>query len=42
VSASRDKTLLVWQLTRQEGNLGYPRKSLVGHSHFVQVRIPIP
>jgi guanine nucleotide-binding protein subunit beta-2-like 1 protein len=37
VSASRDKTLLVWQLTRQEGNLGYPRKSLHGHSHFVQV-----
>jgi guanine nucleotide-binding protein subunit beta-2-like 1 protein len=42
VSASRDKTLLVWQLTRQEGNLGYPRKSLVGHSHFVQVRITTP
>jgi guanine nucleotide-binding protein subunit beta-2-like 1 protein len=39
VSASRDKTLLVWQLTRQEGNLGYPRKSLHGHSHFVQVKI---
>ena len=36
VSASRDKTLLVWQLTRQEGAYGYPRKSLKGHSHFVQ------
>jgi guanine nucleotide-binding protein subunit beta-2-like 1 protein len=36
VSASRDKTLLVWQLTRQEGSYGYPRKSLKGHSHFVQ------
>lgn len=36
VSASRDKTLLVWHLTRQEGNYGYPRKSLCGHSHFVQ------
>jgi guanine nucleotide-binding protein subunit beta-2-like 1 protein len=36
VSASRDKTLLVWTITRQEGNLGYPRKSLQGHSHFVQ------
>jgi guanine nucleotide-binding protein subunit beta-2-like 1 protein len=37
VSASRDKTLLVWQLTREEGSFGYPRRSLKGHSHFVQV-----
>jgi guanine nucleotide-binding protein subunit beta-2-like 1 protein len=36
VSASRDKTLLVWTLTRQEGIMGFPRKSLCGHSHFVQ------
>jgi len=36
VSASRDKTLLVWHLVREEGNLGYPRRSLKGHSHFVQ------
>ena len=37
VSASRDKTLLVWNLVKQEGNWGEPRKSLKGHSHFVQV-----
>mmetsp|Transcript_2417 Transcript_2417/g.3415 ORF Transcript_2417/g.3415 Transcript_2417/m.3415 type:complete len:335 (+) Transcript_2417:34-1038(+) len=36
VSASRDKTLLVWHLTRQEGSYGYPRRCLKGHSHFVQ------
>lgn len=36
VSASRDKTLLVWNLVRQEGNYGFPRRSLKGHSHFVQ------
>lgn len=41
VSASRDKTLLVWNLLRQEGNFGEPRKSLKGHSHFVQVGISI-
>jgi WD40 repeat protein len=37
VSASRDRTLLVWNLLRQKGNFGEPRKSLKGHSHFVQV-----
>ncbi|ORX54033.1 guanine nucleotide-binding protein subunit beta-2-like 1 [Hesseltinella vesiculosa] len=36
LSASRDKTLIVWHLTRDEVNYGIPRKSLVGHSHFVQ------
>jgi len=36
VSASRDRTLIVWELTRTEGNYGYPRRSLQGHSHFVQ------
>ncbi len=41
VSASRDKTLLVWNLLRQEGNFGEPRKSLKGHSHFVQVRLSL-
>lgn len=32
----RDKTVLVWLLTREEGQYGYARKSLKGHSHFVQ------
>jgi len=36
VSASRDKTLLVWNLTHEDGNYGYPKKSLIGHSHFIQ------
>merc|ERR1711903_143058 len=36
LSASRDKTVMVWQLTREEGNYGYPRRRLHGHSHFVQ------
>ena len=36
LSASRDKTILVWQLTREEGNYGFAVKSLVGHSHFVE------
>jgi len=36
VSGSRDKTLLVWSLTHEEGNYGTPRRSLHGHSHFVQ------
>jgi len=36
VSGSRDKSLLVWSLTHEDGNYGYPRRSLKGHSHFVQ------
>lgn len=35
LSASRDKTVIAWQLTRDE-NVGFPRRSLHGHSHFVQ------
>jgi len=37
LSASRDKTIIVWNLTR-EGvtSYGLPRKALHGHSHFVQ------
>ena len=35
--AFRDKTVLVWHLTRGEGKeYGAPRRSLKGHSHFVQ------
>merc|ERR1712100_371693 len=36
LSASRDKCVMVWALTREDGNYGYPKKSPRGHSHFVQ------
>ncbi|KNC28477.1 Guanine nucleotide-binding protein subunit beta-like protein, partial [Lucilia cuprina] len=36
ISASRDKTLIVWKLTRDEDtNYGFPQKCLYGHSHFI-------
>jgi len=38
LSASRDKTIIVWNLTR-EGDIssfGYPKRALRGHSHTVQ------
>ena len=31
-----DKTIIVWNLTRDETNYGVPRKALTGHNHFVQ------
>jgi len=36
LSASRDKSIIVWHLTRDETNYGVPRKALLGHNHFVQ------
>jgi guanine nucleotide-binding protein subunit beta-2-like 1 protein len=36
LSASRDKTVMVWQLTRDEVQYGYPKKALRGHGHFVE------
>jgi len=38
LSGSRDKTLLIWELTPNDasGNYGYPKRSLKGHNHFVQ------
>lgn len=36
LSGSRDKSLIVWSLTRDDENYGVPRKSLKGHSHIVQ------
>jgi guanine nucleotide-binding protein subunit beta-2-like 1 protein len=36
LSSSRDKTILVWHLTRNEGTYGLPQKSLHGHNHFVE------
>jgi len=37
LSGSRDKKLIIWNLTREsDQNYGVPYKSLHGHSHFVQ------
>lgn len=30
-----DKTIIVWQLTREEDTYGYPKRILHGHNHFV-------
>merc|ERR1711990_854585 len=35
LSASRDKTIIMWQLTRDESQYGIPKRRLNGHSHFV-------
>lgn len=35
LTASRDKTIIVWQLTRSEDTYGYPKRVLTGHNHFV-------
>ncbi|KAI3885008.1 hypothetical protein MKW98_002400 [Papaver atlanticum] len=36
VSSSRDKSILVWSLTKQGENYGVPKRRLTGHGHFVQ------
>jgi len=36
LSASRDKTVIVWQLTRDDENYGVARRALTGHNHFVE------
>merc|ERR1712142_298483 len=35
LSSSRDKSLILWKLTREENNYGIPQKRLRGHSHFI-------
>lgn len=35
LSASRDKTLIMWELCRDEVNYGIPKRRLRGHNHFV-------
>merc|ERR1712115_725892 len=35
LSSSRDKSLILWKLTREETNYGIPQKRLKGHSHFI-------
>jgi len=36
LSASRDKSLIVWALTREEEKFGVAKRRLKGHSHYVQ------
>ncbi|KAJ3123912.1 Guanine nucleotide-binding protein subunit beta-2-like 1 [Nowakowskiella sp. JEL0407] len=36
LSASRDKTIIVWHLSRDSDQFGVPRRSLTGHNHFVE------
>merc|ERR1712144_187241 len=36
LSASRDKTVMVWQITGEDMKYGAPKKALRGHGHFVQ------
>jgi len=36
LSSSRDKSIIVWNLSRDETNYGVPRRRLTGHGHFVQ------
>ncbi|POW22545.1 hypothetical protein PSHT_01230 [Puccinia striiformis] len=35
LTASRDKTIIVWQLSREDGAYGFPKRILRGHNHFV-------
>jgi guanine nucleotide-binding protein subunit beta-2-like 1 protein len=35
LSASRDKSLIAWKITREEGSYGLPQKRLRGHGHFI-------
>lgn len=35
LSGSRDNSLIVWQLTRDESNYGVAKRALKGHSHIV-------
>jgi guanine nucleotide-binding protein subunit beta-2-like 1 protein len=36
LTSSRDKSVILWTLTREEDNYGYPKRRLHGHSHFVE------
>jgi guanine nucleotide-binding protein subunit beta-2-like 1 protein len=36
LTASRDKSIIMWQLTREEERYGMAQRRLKGHSHFVQ------
>jgi guanine nucleotide-binding protein subunit beta-2-like 1 protein len=36
LTASRDKSIIVWNLTREDEKYGVPQKRLTGHSHYVE------
>lgn len=36
LSASRDKSIIVWKITREEEKYGVAQRRLTGHAHFVQ------
>ncbi|KAI3443306.1 uncharacterized protein J3R85_000237 [Psidium guajava] len=36
VTSSRDKSIILWRLTKEDKVYGVPRRRLTGHSHFVQ------
>jgi guanine nucleotide-binding protein subunit beta-2-like 1 protein len=36
LTASRDRSIIVWTLTREESAYGVAKRRLTGHSHFVQ------
>ncbi|KAH6816498.1 Transducin/WD40 repeat-like superfamily protein [Perilla frutescens var. frutescens] len=35
VTASRDKSLILWKLTKEQSIFGVAARRLTGHSHFV-------
>ncbi|KAG5632301.1 hypothetical protein H5410_004018 [Solanum commersonii] len=35
VTSSRDKSIIVWPLTKDDAQYGVPRRHFPGHSHFV-------
>jgi guanine nucleotide-binding protein subunit beta-2-like 1 protein len=35
LSASRDRSIIVWKITNEDGNYGEAQRSLRGHNHFV-------
>ncbi|XP_058224988.1 small ribosomal subunit protein RACK1-like [Rhododendron vialii] len=36
VTASRDKSIILWNLTKEDKVFGLPHRRITGHSHFVQ------
>jgi guanine nucleotide-binding protein subunit beta-2-like 1 protein len=36
LTASRDKSLIIWTITREEGRFGFAKRRLKGHAHYVQ------
>merc|ERR1711992_154297 len=40
LSSSRDKSIIIWKLTKDESSYGVPHKALKGHGHFVSDIVP--